>query len=54
MQWYYPEATVLVPRAKAAQIAGKLLTDLDVADVNIEEPSIEAIIRDLFEAQGKK
>lgn len=47
----YPEATVVVPRQKAAKQAGKILTELDVADVNIGEPSIEAIIRDLFQEQ---
>jgi ABC-2 type transport system ATP-binding protein len=53
-EYDYPKATLLVPRTKAAQVAGKILTDLDVADVNIEEPAIEAIIRELFEAQHRK
>lgn len=47
----YPKATLLVPRAKAAKIAGELLTDFSVADVNIEEPTIDAIIRELFLSQ---
>lgn len=53
-EYDYPKATLLVPRTKAAQVAGKILTDLDVADVNIEEPAIEVIIRELFEAQHRK
>jgi ABC-2 type transport system ATP-binding protein len=49
----YPKATLLVPRAKAAKIAGELLTHFSVADVNIEEPTIDAIIRELFLSQKK-
>lgn len=41
-------ATILVERTDAAKIAGKLLQKLPVQDVNIEEPPIEAIIRDVF------
>lgn len=44
-----PRATILVPRAKATEMAGKILTQLPVADVNIEEPPIEAIIREVFQ-----
>ena len=47
-------ATILVPRAQAPAIAGKILTEFPVADLNIEEPSIEAIIRELFQAQHTK
>lgn len=41
-------ATILVPRKEAAQVAGTLLKKLPVEDVNIEEPPIEAIIREVF------
>lgn len=41
-------ATILVPRKTAAQVAGKMLTKLPIEDVTIEEPPIEAIIRDVF------
>lgn len=44
----YPQATILVPRKQASERAAKLLKELPVADLNIEEPSIEAIIRDVF------
>ncbi len=41
-------ATILVPRKEAAQVAGAVLKKLPVEDVNIEEPPIEAIIREVF------
>lgn len=41
-------ATVLVPRKKATSIAGEILNKLPVEDLNIEEPPIEAIIREVF------
>lgn len=50
--WALPQATVLVPRAKAAQTASQILTHLPVQDVNIEEPPIEAIIREVFETKA--
>jgi ABC-2 type transport system ATP-binding protein len=52
-EYTFPQATILVPRAKAAKIAGDLLTKLPIIDVNIEEPNIEAIIRELFSSQKK-
>lgn len=45
----YPQATLLVPRKQAAQIAGKMIAELPIEDVNIEEPPIEAIIREVFQ-----
>jgi len=44
----YPEAQILVPRKEAAKRAATLLKDFPVEDLNIEEPPIEAIIRDVF------
>lgn len=41
-------ATLLVPRKEAAKRAAKVLEALPVKDVTIEEPPIEAIIRDVF------
>ncbi len=41
-------ATLLVPRKKAASAAAEVLKKLPVQDVNIEEPPIEAIIREVF------
>ncbi len=53
-EYDYPKATILVPRADAARLAGKILNELEVADVNIEEPTIDAIIRELFLSQSAK
>ncbi len=50
----YPTATLLVPRAKATTMAGKLLTTLPVQDINIEEPPIEAIIREVFQTKANR
>lgn len=47
-----PRAILLVPRAKATQVAGQVLNNLPVEDVNIEEPPIEAIIREVFQNKG--
>ena len=41
-------ATLLTPRSKAAKVAALVLENLPVQDVNIEEPPIEAIIREVF------
>ncbi len=41
-------ATLLVPRKQATTQAGKILNKLPVEDLNIEEPPIEAIIREVF------
>lgn len=43
-----PQVTLLVPRKEASKRAAKLLQQYQLADLNIEEPSIEAIIRDVF------
>ncbi len=46
-------ATLLIPRDQAGKVAGAILNQLPVQDLNIEEPPIEAIIRDLFNQQNK-
>jgi ABC-2 type transport system ATP-binding protein len=43
-----PRAIIKVPRAEVSQRAIKLLTTFQVADLNVEEESIEDIIRGLF------
>jgi len=48
----FPLATLLVPRTKATTMAGKLLTTMPVQDINIEEPPIEAIIREVFQTKA--
>jgi ABC-2 type transport system ATP-binding protein len=47
------QATILVPRKDASKKAGELLQAFQVADLNIEEPPIEAIIREVFGGQKK-
>ncbi len=49
----YPKAKVVVERDQAAKKASQILAKLPVADVVIEEPSIEAIIREVF-TNGKR
>jgi len=44
----YPKAVLKVKRETASSTAGKLLKDFSIADLNIEESSIEDIIRRLF------
>ena len=46
-------AKLQVPRKQATQVAARILNELPVEDVNIEEPPIEAIIREVFQNQGK-
>ncbi len=46
-------ATILVNRTKATRVASTILKNLPVQDLNIEEPPIEAIIREVFESQQK-
>ncbi|OGK38084.1 ABC transporter [Candidatus Roizmanbacteria bacterium RIFCSPHIGHO2_12_FULL_41_11] len=42
------KVTIMVPSANSRQIAAELLAKLPVVDVNIEEPEIEEIIRQMF------
>lgn len=47
-RWEYPLVVMKVDRGNASKIAAKMLAELPIADVNIEEPPIEAIIRRVF------
>jgi len=42
------EASVLVPRSDTSRVAARLLRDLPLVDVTIEEPPVEDIISQLF------
>ena len=44
----FPRATFNVKRAQASKTAARLLESFPVADLNIEEPAIEDIIREVF------
>ncbi len=46
-------ATLEAPRSEVAQVASRALSRLPVADLTIEEPSIEAIIREIFQTKDK-
>ena len=41
-------ATLRVPRAATASVAARLLADLPVADVSIEDPPVEDVVRAVF------
>jgi len=45
------KATLLVPRKIATQVASSILAQLPIEDINIEEPPIEAIIREVFQSK---
>lgn len=44
----YPKVTIRIPRAKVNSAASQLLEKFSIDDLNIEEPDIEDIIRDVF------
>jgi ABC-2 type transport system ATP-binding protein len=44
----YPQVVLKVDRSQASKVAAALLEKLPIADINIEEPPIEAIIRRVF------
>ncbi len=45
-------ATITVPRKEATKVASNLLKLLPVEDLNIQEPSIEAVIREVFQTKN--
>src|SRR3990172_9811527 len=47
-EYDFPKARINVPREQAAKKASQLLNEFPVADIIIEEPPIEAIIREVF------
>lgn len=49
----FPKAVVKVKRGLASRLAARVLKRFPVADLNIEEPRIEEIIRQIFENSGK-
>lgn len=44
----FPRAVFTVPVKKASAVSSRILTDLPVADLTIQDPPIEAIIREMF------
>lgn len=47
-EFEYPKLVFLVKRSQASVVASQVLDELPIADLNIEEPAIEDIIRELF------
>lgn len=47
-EYDFPKVVLSMPRENAKHIAAKLLEDFPVDDLNIEEPKIEDIIREVF------
>lgn len=47
-EYNFPHVTIKVPRSASNVAASQLLQDFPVDDLNIEEPDIEDIIRDVF------
>ena len=52
-EYEFSKARINVPRKEAAKIASQLLNQFPVADIEIEEPPIEAIIREVFSGKAK-
>lgn len=48
VSYEFPTVVFSIKREEATAFAGRLLNSLPIADVNIEEPKIEDIIRDVF------
>ena len=44
--------TLRVPKAETAQVTARLLADLPVDDLNVEDPPIEDVIEQVF-AEGR-
>ena len=47
-EYEYPKLTLMVSRENSNKVASKLLQSYPVADLNIEESSLEDIIREVF------
>jgi ABC-2 type transport system ATP-binding protein len=47
-EFEYPRVKLKVKRSKVSQVTSEALNKLPIADLNVEEPAIEDIIRELF------
>jgi len=52
VDYNFPKAVIRVPRSASNVAAAQILQKFPVADLNIEEPDIEDIIRDVFTRKG--
>lgn len=48
-KFVYPELIISAPVNDASEIAAKILKSLPIEDVNIEDPDVEDIIRNVFQ-----
>jgi len=48
----FPKVVLSVPIEKSKHVAAKLLEDFPVDDINIEDPDIEDIVREIFTKKG--
>lgn len=53
-EYEFPKVKLIVKREDATKHAAKILSDFAVADIVIEEPPIEAIIREVFTGKMRK
>lgn len=53
-EFEFPKVKLTVKREEATKYAAKILNEYEVADVVIEEPPIEAIIREVFTGKMRK
>ncbi len=49
----FPEWQIRVPIAKSSEVASKILSQFPVEDLNIEDPDLEDVIRDVFNKERK-
>ena len=53
VSYEYPKAVIKVKRNASSVAAAELLQEFPVDDLNIEEPDIEDVIRDVFAGNAK-
>jgi ABC-2 type transport system ATP-binding protein len=44
----FPSVTISVPRSETKERASRMLSELPVEDIDVSEPKIEEVIRDVF------
>lgn len=49
----FPKVVLAVPMEKSKHVAAKLLEEFSVDDINIEDPDIEDIVREIFQRESK-
>jgi ABC-2 type transport system ATP-binding protein len=45
--------TLTVPKSETARVAGRILAEFPVADLNIEEPPFEEVIEKVFASEAR-